>query len=139
MGGADFQKRIDKVLEGWKPVCDGPAWAQRNGGACSVHSVTSNRHVQGQYRRVQKFVPDTSAIRCVSQKVNSVKYASTPLGGVREFRSGRIPGCQLTTFAPHTALKLIEGGKLTFNKRVVLHRVVQVSGAATFPRAPHTG
>ena len=32
--------------------------------------VTSNRHVQGQYRRVQKFVSDTSANRCAFQKRN---------------------------------------------------------------------
>ena len=29
----------------------------------------------------------------------------------------------MTKFAPHKALKLIEWGKLTFDERVVLHRV----------------
>ena len=36
-----------------------------------------------------------------------------PLGGSRGFRLPSIPGCQVTKFAPHSALKLIESGKLT--------------------------
>ena len=46
-----------------------------------------------------------------------------PYGGVRGFRRGRIPGCYVTEFAPHKALKLIAQGKLTFDARVVLQRV----------------
>ena len=37
----------------------------------------------------------------------------------------RIPGCYVTKYAPHKALKLISRGKLTFEERVVLHRVVE--------------
>ena len=40
-------------------------------------TVTSNCHVQGWYRRVQKNVPGTSANRCVFQK-NEKGCASTP-------------------------------------------------------------
>ena len=32
---------------------------------------------------------------------------------------------KVTTFAPHKALKSIACGKLTFDERVVLHRVVE--------------
>jgi len=39
------------------------------------------------------------------------------------FRSSHILGCYVTKVALHTALKLIARGKLTFDKRVVLHRV----------------
>ena len=39
----------------------------------------------------------------------------------------------MTNFAPHKALKLIARGKLTFDERVVLHRV----GTETLPWAAH--
>ena len=42
----------------------------------------------------------------------------------RVFRRGRIPRCYVTKFAPRKALYLIAWGKLTFDERVVLHRVV---------------
>ena len=32
-------------------------------------------------------------------------------------------GVYVTKFAPHEALRLIAGGKLTFDERVVVHRV----------------
>jgi len=35
-----------------------------------------------------------------------------------------VPGCYVTKFAPHEALKLIAWRKLTCDERVVLHRVV---------------
>ena len=46
------------------------------------------------------------------------------LGGVRGFRSPPKLGCYVTKSAPHKAFKLIAWVKLTFDKRVVLHRVV---------------
>ena len=36
-----------------------------------------------------------------------------------------MPGCYVTKFAPRTALKLTAWCKLTFDERVVLHRVVR--------------
>ena len=44
-------------------------------------------------------------------------------GGLRRFLWGRIPGCYVTKFAPHMALKSSAGGKLTFSERVAVHRV----------------
>ena len=35
-----------------------------------------------------------------------------------------LSGCYVTNFAPHRALKLIVGGKLTFDERFVVHREV---------------
>ena len=42
-----------------------------------------------------------------------------------DFRVPRdqILGCHVTKFAPHKAVKLVFGGKLTFDERVVVHRV----------------
>ena len=34
----------------------------------------------------------------------------------------RIPGCYVTRFAPHKAIKSIARGNLTFYERVVIHR-----------------
>ena len=48
--------------------------------------------------------------------------------GVRGFRWGRIPGCYVTKFAPHTALKLIAQGEVTLDERVVHHRVEWSAG-----------
>ena len=43
-----------------------------------------------------------------------------------------IYGGNVTKFAPHDAVKLIASGKLTFDERVVLHRVgVSVSSGAS--------
>ena len=42
----------------------------------------------------------------------------------------RISKGYVTKFAPHLALKIIAGGKLTFDERVVLHRVVNERGRA---------
>ena len=44
-------------------------------------------------------------------------------GGVRGFLPPSNPGCYVTKFAPQKGLKLIACRKLTFHKRVVLHRV----------------
>ena len=38
-------------------------------------------------------------------------------------------GRNMTTLAPHKALKIIAGGKLTFDEMVALHHVVRVSGS----------
>ena len=45
-------------------------------------TVTSNRHVQGEYRRVQTFEPGTSANRCVFKKVRTAKLPLRGSGGL---------------------------------------------------------
>ena len=44
-------------------------------------------------------------------------------GGVRGCRSSSNPGCYVTKFAPHKALKLTTRCKLTFDERAEVHRV----------------
>ena len=56
-----------------------------------------------------------------------------PLGGARGFRPPSIPGRNLEVTAPHKALKSIACGKLTFDERVVRHRVV---GGSIVDRKP---
>ena len=58
--------------------------------------------------------------------VEHISKALDPLGGAQGFRWDRIPGCYVTNFARHKALKLIARGKLIFDERVVLHRVDEV-------------
>ena len=67
--------------------------------------------------REQTFVNSTAAFH------RALLWWWLPHGGVRGFRWGRIPGCYVTKPAPHEALKLIARGMLTFDERVVLHRV----------------
>ena len=57
----------------------------------------------------------------MSRQANSV--ISLPSARWARFRWGQSFGCYVTKFAPHRALKLIVSGKLTFDERVVLHRV----------------
>ena len=53
----------------------------------------------------------------------SLQNPSHPYGGVRRFRWLIFFGCNVTESTPHTALKYIPLGKLTFADRAVLHRV----------------
>ena len=50
-------------------------------------------------------------------------YRAGPHGGVRGFRPPSNTGCYVTTVAPHKARKLIARGTLTFDEKVVPHRV----------------
>ena len=50
-----------------------------------------------------------------------------PHGGPPKIRWGRNLGCYVTNFAPNKALKFIARGKLTFDERVVIHRVAGVT------------
>ena len=67
-----------------------------------VRTVISNRHVQGQSRRVQKFVPGTSLNRCVRglglkhrrllllHEFFQTNLPAAPLGAGLEFRGSEI-------------------------------------------------
>ena len=54
-----------------------------------------------------------------------------PHGGARGFGSPCVLGCCMTTFPPHKALLLNAYCKLTFDERVVLHRVEGVRSCFT--------
>ena len=54
-------------------------------------------------------------------------------GGVRGVRSHNLKGGNVTKFAPHNAVRLIASGKLTFDERVVLHRVGVSVSSGTSP------
>ena len=59
-----------------------------------------------------------------------------PHGGVRGFRSFSNPGCYVTRLSPNKAIKSIARGKLTFDERVVLHRVDVPHGGRTAQSSP---
>ena len=56
-----------------------------------------------------------------------LKKTPYTLGRVRGLRWARIPGCDVTKFAPHLALNSISRGKLTIDERGELLRVDLVS------------
>jgi len=60
-----------------------------------------------------------------------------PHGGLRGFRRPHILGCYVTRCALHKTLKLIAWCKLTFNERVVVHRVADEPDRAPASVALH--
>ena len=65
---------------------------------------------------------------CSSKTPREGHRANESNGGLTlclsRFRRPSFPGRYVTKFEPDEALKLIAWGKLTFDKRVVIHRVV---------------
>ena len=53
------------------------------------------------------------------------KANAAPHGGPRKFRLPSITGYYVTIFQPHQAPKSMASGKLTFDERVVAHRVAE--------------
>ena len=80
------------------------------------------------------FHPGPSGDRS-SRSVRSVSDPKPePHGGLRGFRRPSIPGCYVTKFARRKPRNLIAWCKLTFDERVVVHRVD--SGARESYRTP---
>ena len=61
------------------------------------------------------FVPHSEVVTCFG----------VPHGGAHGVRPPSIPGCFVTKYATHLALKLIARCRLTFDGRFVLHRAAE--------------
>ena len=101
----------------------------------SIHSA-NQPHLK---RPLECFYSEPRFVRPAPGYIPS--FACRPIGGVRGFRWGQIPGCYVIKFATHQALKLIAWRKLNFECYNSLQALVRPysTGRPSVPTVPENG